>query len=160
MEDNVKINNYKRFIVSKDNIIIEVNKKFLGLMGYAESEILGLTLVEASKLFRTDSQVDLQEIEGDIRVFIFTKELAAIEGTISCKSIDSGVQMFSFKVDPLNLANKSFDLPSQLGTSRGDALAIYNFDNLILINCNQNYLDILEPPYNIRSNSIGMMILT
>ena len=159
MEDIVNMKTYEGFIISQNNIIIEVNRNFLKLTGYTENQILGLTLVEASKLLRIDSQVDLQDVEGDTSIFIFTKELVAIEGTISCETTESWEQkMFSFKVDPFNMAHEKFDLANRLGTSRGDGVAIFSFPKLTLINSNQVYLNILEPPYNTRSNSIGKNI--
>ena len=160
MEDIVNMNTYEGFIITQNNIIIEVNGNFLKLTGYTEKEILGLTLVEASKLLRIDSQVDLQDIEDDTTIFVFTKELVAIEGTISCITTESGDKnMFSLKVDPFNMAHEKFHLADRLGTSRGDGVAIYSIPNLTLINSNQNYLDFLEAPYNKRSNSIGKSIM-
>lgn len=156
MEDNLKLNIYERFLISKDNIIIEVNKDFLKLTGYTKDEVMGKTLVEVSKILRIDSQVNLQDIEADGTIFLFTKELVAIEGKISCEFIDDGIQkVFSFKMDFLNLANERFNLADQLGTIRGDGVAIFSFSNLVLVNSNQNYLDFIGPPYNKRINSIG-----
>lgn len=160
MKDSVKNKIYQRFLISKNNIILEVNREFLDLVGYTESELVGKTLVEASKILRIDSQVNLQDIEGDTTIFIFTKELVAVEGTISCKIIDNEAQKnFSFKMDPFQCANQSFNLASQLGTSQGDAVVIFNFDNLVVINNNDNHLNFHAPPYNKKMNTIGKSIM-
>ena len=160
MENVVKINVYERCLISKNNIILGVNRDFLDLVGYAESELIGKTLVEAGKIFRIDSQVDLQDMEGDTSIFIFTKELVAIEGRISCEIMDNGAQkVFSFKIDTSNIARQSFNLANQLGTSRGSGVAIFSLSNLVLINSNQTNLDFLEPPYNKKINSIGKNIM-
>ena len=160
MEDVVKISVHKRFLISKNNIILRVNRDFLDLVGYAESELIGKTLVEAGKIFRLNSQVELQDMEGDTSIFIFTKELVAIEGRISCEIMDNGAQkVFSFKIDTSNIARQSFNLANQLGTSRGSGVAIFSLSNLVLINSNQTNLDFLEPPYNKKINSIGKSIM-
>lgn len=160
----VSINTYEKFIISKDDIIIKVNKDFLGLVGYTESELVGRTLIEVSKIFRTDPQVNLQSIEDDTSIFLFTKELVAIEGILSCETIDNGARrVFSFKRDNNDLINEKFNLANQFATSRGDGVALLSFSSEqsgeILINSNQKYLDSLKPPYNIRSNSIGKKIM-
>lgn len=156
----MKYNNYERFLISKNNITLEVNNDFLNLIGYMESELVGKTLVEVAKLLRTDSQIDLEDLEGDTRIFIFTKELVAIEGIISCEIIDNGVgKIFSFEKDPFQFANQSFNLAKQLGTDGKDAVVIINVDNLVVINNNDKDLDFYEPPYNKKTNTIGKNIM-
>lgn len=109
MDDIVKISTYTGILFSKDNIITEVSKAFLELTGYNEEEILGKTLVEVCKILRIDSQIDLEDIKVDSKIFLFTKDLVAIEGTISCKIIDDGFQkIYSFKEQYYNLAKEKY----------------------------------------------------
>ena len=159
MSDIMKINTYRTFIISKNNIIVEVNRNFLEQTGYTENELFGLTLLEASKLFRIDSQIDLQAMESDTTIFIFTKKLLAMEGIISCKNLEEGVQIFSFKVDNFDLANERFNLVNEFGTSQANGVAIFSCFNLVLVNSNQYFLDFLEPPFNNRLTSIGKSIM-
>lgn len=159
MVKNLNITTPKILFISKNNIIYDVNRNFAGLIGYTESELMGKTLEEASSMLRFDAQINLQDIQEETKVFLFTKELVAIEGTISCNTIDnSSEKLFSFRIDPINVANEKFNLADQLRTNNRDGVAIFSYPGLILINCNQNYLEFLNAPYNIRSNSIGKAI--
>lgn len=160
MDDTMKINTYKRFLISKNNIIVEVNKNLLDITGYTESELLGLTLVEASKLLRVDSQITLEDMEDDTPIFIFTKKLVAIEVTISCKTTDCGKQkLFLFKRNLCSLANERFNLINEFGTSQGSGVAIFSYTNFVLVNSNQYFLNFLEPPFNKRLASIGKSLM-
>lgn len=160
MEMILKINTFKNILVSRDNIITEVDRKFLELIGYTQRELVGSTLMEVGKMLRIDSQVNLQDIEDDTTVFLFTKELIAIEGIISCEIIDNGSQsLFSFKRHCNNSINEKFNLVNKFGTSRGDGTALFSFSNELLINSNQNYLVLLQAPYNKKTNSIGKSII-
>lgn len=163
MVDILKNNNYEYFIRSKNDIIIELNKSFKEIIGYDKDELIGRTLTEASKILRIESQVNLQDIEEDTRIFIFTKDLFAIEGIISSKTTDNGLnKIFSFKRHNNDLINEKFNLASQLCTIKGDGIALLSFSaegsEELLINCNKYYLDYLRAPYNIRTNSIGKTI--
>lgn len=154
MVDILKNNNYEYFIRSKNDIIIELNKSFKEIIGYDKDELIGRTLTEASKILRIESQVNLQDIEEDTRIFIFTKDLFAIEGIISSKTTDNGLnKIFSFKRHNNDLINEKFNLASQLCTIKGDGIALLSFSaegsEELLINCNKYYLDYLRAPYNI-----------
>lgn len=160
MGDIMKFNTYERLLVSKDDKIIEANRNFLEITGYTESELLDKTLIEASQLFRIDSQVNLQEMEDHTAIFLFTKELAAIEGTMSVEFMNNGAErVFSFTTNPINSVSEKFNLATQFAASRGNGIALLSFSgeqsNVLLINSNQSFLNFLEPPYNIKSNSIG-----
>ena len=148
-------------LTSKDNIIVNASKSFLGLIGYTESEVVGKTLEQLGNILRIDSQVQLQGIEEAQVIFIFNKKLQAIEGIISCEMADDGQEkVFSFTEVPLNTLREKFNFANQLATSRGDGVAIFSAPDLVLINSNQQYLDFIEPPYNKRINCIGKNIMT
>ena len=156
MECNVKTNKYESFLISENNIVISVNKELLDIIACTQDELLGKSLLEVSRILRIDSQVNLEELKGEATIFLFSKELIPIEGKISCKIIDHGLRrIFSFEIYHFSMANDKFNLISQLGTYRGDGVAFFTYPCLTLINCNQNFLDFLNPPFNIRTNSIG-----
>lgn len=160
MENMEKVNTHERILISKDNIIIDVDENFLDLSGYMKSEIVGKTLLKVSKILRIDRQVDLGSLEEGTNIFLFTKELVPIEGTISCQTMDNGgKKVFLFQGEYDNWVMEKFELADQLGRGRGDGVAILSFPGLILINSNQNNLDFLEPPYNKKSESIGKNII-
>lgn len=158
MEDIVE-SSYEKFFISHNNIILKANKHFLDLTGYTEIELVGKTLLEVSKILRIDSQIRLQDIKSDAIIFIFTKELVAVKGTISCQAIgNSDQKVFSFKTDPFSCVNQNFNWTSQLAQSRGDAVVILDFDSLVILNNNDNHLNFLNPPYHKKTNTIGRKI--
>ena len=77
------------YLVSENNIIVEINNEFTSSYGYSENELIGKSLTEISRLIRIDSQKYLNDIENEYSCYMFTKEYEPREVTITCKNLQS-----------------------------------------------------------------------
>lgn len=160
MDNNIKRHTYEGILISKDNIIIDVDKDIIELTGYTEAELMGKTLEETSKIFRIDSQVNLLHMKDKATIFLFTKELLPIEGKISCSTNEEKDQkIFKFIRDYTNLTQEKYDLLEIQSTTQGIGVSIFTYPDLVLINGNQNFFNFFDTPFNIRKNSIGKSLV-
>lgn len=160
MDNNIKQHTYEGILISKDNIIIDVDKGIIELTGYTEAELMGKPLEEASKIFRIDSQVNLLHMKDETTIFLFTKELLPIKGKISCSTNeDKDQKIFKFIRDYTNLTQEKYDLLEIQSTTQGNGISILTYPDLVLINGNQNFFDFFDTPFNIRKNSIGKSLV-
>jgi len=127
------------FFVSRDSLVVEVNKEFLNLSGFSENEILGKSLTEVSRLIRIDSQISLGDIANEYSCFMFTKEYEPREVTITHKNLENEnaeiffiKEKFSSKVEDVFPCLAKHMLDNEIGT------AIFSIDG-VLLNANHKY---------------------
>lgn len=137
MKKNIELKTYKGFLIIKDKIIIEVDEGFLDISGYNKRELLGKTSQEVNKILRIDEQVDIDTIEDDSRIFVFTKGLDPIETRITLKiNSESRQRKLIFTREDRSLANDNYDLAEKLASNQRNEVAILTYPDLVVINCN------------------------
>lgn len=145
MEGTIKNSSDERILISKDNIIIEVNKYLLHITGYTESELIGKTLIEVSRLLRIDSQINLQDMENIHSLYIFTNEGLPINVTITYKiSVKENIKIYYIKEIPqayLRNVLLNFD---DFSISDKQAFAIYSYPDFICLKTNKKYINSLN----------------
>lgn len=146
----------KPFLHSMENIVTEVNEAFVNLVGYSENELLGRSLTEISKLIRIDLQMNLQEVKSESKHFIFNKTPDSIEVSIIIKFLDDqNDKILYFTEQPHYGCNQMFDFVKSIFTDRMTGVACRIFPSLVLIKADQNFIGMLEEPFNTRDNCLG-----
>ena len=147
------------FLYSKNNIVAEVNKEFVNLTGYSESELVGKSLTEISNMLKIDSQVYLENIEDEYSLYMFTKDYEPKEVTISCKRLQLENEKTYFIKEKPNSRIKDI-VPYVEGFLSDDdiAVATYSITDGILLKVNKKFLDFCDTPYKEIRNSIGRTI--
>lgn len=152
----LKSSTQRPFLICIDNIVTDVNNSFINLTGYSDNEIIGKSLTEISRMIRIGSQINLKDIQDNGTFYIFNKLLEAIEVYISCKNLhDSKEKTLSFEKLLDSGIKEKFNFAEQLYTERKTGVAIIGFPDLILLKANQNFLNLLDEPYNKMENSIS-----
>ncbi|MCX7709333.1 MAG: PAS domain-containing sensor histidine kinase [Clostridia bacterium] len=131
------------------------------MIGYTESEVLNKTLSEFfNNLLR--ATVDFHDLPSNHEIkegYIFTKILepreVLVQGEVDT-IMDS--QRILFVEKSGCRFEESNPFLHQQCVDNLIATAVYTADNLVLLKANQKYLDLLENPYNIQTNSIGKRI--
>jgi len=73
MEYTLKGETLKPSLHCKSGVITEADIEFINLTGYSKEEIVGKSLIELSSMLRIDSQIEVQNIKGNRKAYIFTK---------------------------------------------------------------------------------------
>lgn len=147
----------KPFIHSKNNIITKVNDEFVYLTGYSKEQIIGQSLAEISCKLSMDSQISIENIEERYSCYIFTKEYEPKEVTIFCKSLEfENERIYLLKEKPNSRVRDKFTGTEQLYKNNNNTgIVILSLPDLIVLSANDNYLKLLDAPYNKRENAIG-----
>lgn len=139
-----------------DSMVIEVNNEFIQLTGYSKNDLIGKSITEISCMLKIDSQLPIENIEGEHNYYIFNKESTPKKVVISSKSLKSENKMTYFFKEKLNpRIRNQFHFIDQLYTDKKTGIAIISFPDLILLKANQNYLNLLSEPFNKLESSIG-----
>lgn len=146
----------KPFIHSKNNIITKVNDEFVNLTGYSKKQIIGQSLAEISYKLKIDSQINLENVQDKYNCYIFTQEYEPKEVTIFPKLLDNEDEIiYLFKEKPNSRVGDKFTCTEQLYKNNNTGMVILSLPDLIVLSANDNYLNLLDAPYNERGNSVG-----
>ena len=140
MKKTIEVNAREKFLISKDNNVIEVSKDLLRITGYTESELVGKTLIEVSNILRIDSQINLPYMEDLHNLYIFNKEGLAIDVTLSFEFLtDENVKIYYFKENVQTFLRYMLMNFEDLNISGKQALAIYSYPDCICLKINEKY---------------------
>lgn len=156
MKNIIEVDNCEGFLISKDNIIIEINKDFLDLTGYPESQLVGKTLAEVSKILRIDSQMNLQDMKDLHSLYIFNNEGLAIDVTITCElSSKENTKIYYVQENLQTLLRNMLLNFDDLNISGKQALAIYSYPDFICLQTNEKYTNSLNLINITSDNPLG-----
>lgn len=149
------------YIVVKQEQILEVSDAWLTFTGYLKEEIEGLSLLNCfSTLLRTKLnyyQLHTQEIN-----YLYTKDNRLKRFKLfSYVSTNPNKTLYIFQEDlngPYNNLIESLDVLDQYSSAHPIGVSIYDIASGALLEANQAYLDIFQPPYNQRDVSIGKKV--
>jgi signal transduction histidine kinase len=132
----------KPFLFIKNNLVFELNNQFEILTGYSREELLGKSIAEISNMLRIDSQVNLEDIEGECSCYIFTKEFELREVTFFYKKNKSKNEQF-YLLDEIMNSRIEDRLPfiESILTDNEFAAAIYSIPDKIFLKCNIQFLN-------------------
>jgi signal transduction histidine kinase len=147
------------YLLSLDNIVIEVSKEFIVLTGFSIEELLGKSLIHIGDMLRISSQVSLESMDNNCSTVIFTKFLEVREVNISIFEGDElSEKIFSFIEKPNSRLEDKLIFIEHTFKDNIQSAAIYSVPDLILLKANERYLDFLDSPFNKEENSIGKPI--
>jgi PAS domain S-box-containing protein len=141
----------KPFLYSKNNIIVEVNNKFINFTGYSKNELIGKSLYEISCMLRINSQIYIENIQDENSCYIFTKLYQPREVTIYCKHLEcEDEKMYLFKEKANSRIEDKFQVLNKILSNNkiGVGIGIYSASDSILLTANQFYLNILGKIYD------------
>jgi len=143
-------------IKCKNNRVVDVSRGFISLMEFSLAELIGKKLDEVSQMIRIDSQIMLENIQDQVKAYIFTKSLKLTEVTISCDLVASqNTQILSFKQHQTSYIEEQYNFSQQLYTNRKTGVILFSYPDLVVLKINQGYLDYLGMPYNKKESVIG-----
>lgn len=139
-----------------DDIVTEVNDDFAEITGYSGSELKGKTLTEVGRMIRVDSQINLQNIKNENKLYIFTKSLKEVRVAISCIILDNHhKKCLAFRRIPCPAIEEKYNFAQQFYADRDVGTAIFSAPDLILLKANQKYIDFTGGLYNKVEDIIG-----
>lgn len=131
------------FIHSINNIVTDINEEFIRLTGYTEDELVGKSLEYISSLLRLDAQFSIKNMKTKHRLFIFTKNLKAVEAAIIYKEgCTPGEGYYYIKVHHSpNMENK---LPyvANLISENDIGIGVYSITHGILLDLNEKLMEL------------------
>ncbi len=135
----------------KNNIVFSVNDKLEKFTGFLGQELIGKSVVEIGKMFKVDSQINLDNIKDPCNCFLFTKDNEPREVTITVENIN--YQEKNFYIKECNNSRLEDRLPfiysNMMSSETG--IAIYGVDNGIILQANEKFLSL-----NLFKNSIDI----
>jgi len=143
-------------LYSKNNIVTKVNNQFMKLTGYPKSELIGKSLTDISRLLRIDSQVQLEIIESEYNLYMFTSKFEPKEVIISCKRLESkNENIYHIKYKPNTRFEDKLPFAASLLLDNKIGIAIYSITDGILLRVNKKFLDFWNVLYKEEGNIIG-----
>ena len=147
-------------IVEKDEIVADVNEKFLSFSGYTAYELLGKTLeyVWNELLLISIAPTFTEDLA---EAFLFSKDLEAKKVFIEKKPVHCAGWTSYYIWDDLDssLYLKYPYIDHQFSYSRA-GVAMYSVPDFILVKANQAYINFLQEPFNNKENCIGRNIFS
>ncbi len=132
-------------IVTKNNIIDQVNDDFFQRMGYQASDIIGKSLKELGVLLKTTAQTDLESIKGTEDIYVFTSEDVPKDVTITCEMhMEEEERKYYIKVNPNNSLDNMLLNYGNDEINNNQAQSIYSYPELICLKVNTKYREALE----------------
>jgi len=140
---------------SKDDIVVEVNNELMNLTGHSKNELIGKSLTEISKMLKINSQIYLEYIENEKRLYLFSKDDQAKEVTISCKKSNlSNEKKYFIKGKSSPIIEDKFPYIASLLSDNKIGVAIYSITDGILLDINNKFLEFWDKP-SYKENIIG-----
>lgn len=137
MNYKVSRNSISPFMITQDNVLIEVNEGLVNLTGYIKEELTGKSINDFIELFRINSCYNFEKTDNcEMSCYIFTKECEPREVTIICKNINERKKyiikekLFSRIDNRLPYVNKLID-DNNIGT------ALYSVPEGIVLKTNK-----------------------
>ncbi|MBU3110279.1 PAS domain-containing sensor histidine kinase [Clostridium lacusfryxellense] len=147
------------YFYSCDGIITDVNKEFIDFTGFEIDELLGKSLTEIGHILKINSQKHLDNISSNYSGYIFTKSFSAREVDITLLHIpETNGNVYTLAEKPNSRLDEKLVFIEQLFEDDTSGFAVYSAPDLILLKSNQKYVDLIDSPFNIKGNSIGLFI--
>lgn len=144
------------FLLSKNNVIFEVNDEVTKFTGYAKNELIGKSFVEVRDILKISSQVKFEDNRNEYSCYLFTKEYEPREVTISCKNLKcEDEKAYFIKEKPNSRIENRLPYAVNLLSLDEIAVAIYSIDDGVLIKANKKFLDCCDEYCNKKENRIG-----
>lgn len=156
MEKTMAVNTCDKFLISKNNTIIQVSKRLLEISGYTEDEFIGKSLMEVASLLKINCQINLHHIEGPHMVYIFNKEALPIDVTITCKSSsEEDIKTYYIEENQQKFLSNILSSFDNLTISNKQAWAIYSYPDCICLKTNEKYRNNLTSINMTGNNPLG-----
>ena len=144
------------YFYSCNGLLTDVNREFTDFTGFAVVELIGKSLEQIGTMLKINSQRLLNNISSVDSIYIFTKSLNAREVNISLfHDTETNGQVYSFVEKPNSRLDDKLIFIEQLIINNITGFAVYSAPDLILLKCNQKYLELVNSPLNNLENSIG-----
>ncbi|MGE4273701.1 MAG: diguanylate cyclase [Desulfitobacterium sp.] len=155
----VKKGFHNPFFCLENNNVIKVSEDLIKMTQYTEGELLGRTFDSLCNLLKVDKKINLKKLETKQTYYIFTKDLEPREVSVFGRSDFQNEQKYDMK-EVLNSRLKIRLLYAQaLVEANKLGTIILSYPELIVLNTNQKFLDLLHSPYREKQFSIGRMYL-
>lgn len=151
---------HSSFLNTTSNIITDAGNDLLKLISYAQDEIINKNINDVffNLLKLPGNTFEQIYLKDKTEAFLFTKTLEARDVTISVLQSTNTYEKTYFIIEkPHSRLEKKFPYLELSSLKNVSAIAIYSAD-LILLKANQIYLNLLDKPFNIKENSIGLSI--
>lgn len=156
MINSDKRNISKPFIFLKNNIVLDVNKEFESLTGYSKKELSDKSIFEISNILKTTSQIHLENIEGNINCFIFTKKNEPREVKIFCSNISSdNEKIYFFREKRHSRIENAMPFVDSIFRYNEIGVAVYDVTYGIVLKLNDKYLKFSKINPDKLSNYLG-----
>ena len=142
------------FITIYDNIITTVSSNFCIITEFEEKDFIGMDLSYVFILLRLNPYFDINSFEPYIDYYIFTKSRHALQVRLSVKKYDDKIYIL-FKKSLNNDFENIIPKFEEMYKSTNTGFALFDIRNLVLLKCNNQYLNYLNPPYNKKQSSEG-----
>lgn len=152
-KDEVKISSF----TTENDVIIEVNKKFLDLVGYSQNELFGKSIDDICSLLRIQKE-SFDKHNKSINCFLVNKFYEAKEISISFKSLDGNKKIYFINENINDILSDKSIVIEQLFKNNEIGIVIHSFPELILLKANQRYLDLANKHFKEINNSVGTSI--
>jgi len=144
------------YFYSCNGRVTDVNREFTDFTGFTKVELIGKSLEQIGTMLKINSQRLLDNISSVDSIYIFTKSLNAREVNISLfHDTETNGQVYSFVEKPNSRLDDKLIFIEQLIINNVTGFAVYSAPDLILLKCNQKYLELVNCPLNNLENSIG-----
>lgn len=154
MKETIDTDYKPYFILDINKNVIDCNNSFVNLTNYSEKDIIGKKLGSLCSLLKINSPSLLANVDNDRTYYIFTKHLKPVEVNICIKYFNNLTRYIFFEKHSSWLDEK-FSFIKQIYSNSKVGIAIYSFNDLILLVSNQRYLNFFGKPNNKKSFCIG-----
>ncbi len=159
--DSTSKNEISSFI-TRNNIVIDVSKEFVDLVGYSKDELVGKPVEHVCKLLRIHKEKIITGDNVNFKCFLVTKYFEAKEVNFFTKKLVSNERVYFINgnvSDNINdvLSDNSIVI-EQLFKNNEIGIVIHSFPELILLRANQRYLDLANKHFKEMNNSVGTPI--
>ncbi|NRY59587.1 PAS domain-containing sensor histidine kinase [Clostridium beijerinckii] len=145
------------YLVTKNEITIEISQTFLDMTEYSEEELLNKSIKELFEILKIGPDIDIENIGEGKDYFLFTKSLDARFISIDViKEEFEKIYIFSEKQN--SRMNVKFPAVEALCSQGIMCVALFSAPDGTLLKANQTYLNFLDKPFNDMKNSIGKRI--
>lgn len=145
-------------IIEENGVITYVSDFFCRLTEYNAQDLIGMT---AEKLLYETLRAVMRTagLDDGTEAILFTKDLTAINVIIQRTICEETTRIQFVVIEiPLSRFDDRYPYIHQLSRSTAIGVAVYSVPDMILIKANEKYFSFLNPPFHLKTNSIGMKI--
>jgi len=148
------------YIKVRDNIIYEISYAFINLTGYLKEDLINNDIETVFKnLFR--ASMDYSSISNEIekRMYLFTRtSQARLVNVIRLPGVMPGEAIIIFTEVPNSRIEDQLAGIEHISNGTNIGIAVFGVPEMILLDANGNFLNLLKSPYDNKKNSVGVSL--